>query len=135
MEIHSIEISCEPEVQLGFVATLQSGITLVCLGDIPCPEYLFLRHMDIDWLLCEAFCLDRDKEKFHPNEIGHGTVLDAARTALRLNVKNLVLYHTEDTILYKRKKEYAEEASRVFPGNIYVPDDLEKITLIENDIK
>ncbi len=130
MEIRPFEVSCNPVVQFGFKAFLQSGKTVACLGDVPCPEHLFSRLMGMDWLLCEAFCLDRDKEIFKPYAIGHETVLDAARTARRLNVKNLVLYHTEDAMLHKRKKEYTEEAGKEFQGNVYVPDDLEKITLI-----
>ena len=49
--------------------------------------------------------------------------------AEELNVKNLLLYHTEDENIKERKHKYSREASRLFKGNIFVPDDLEIITL------
>ena len=56
-------------------------------------------------------------------------VLDAARLAERLHVKNLVLYHTEDSTLETRKKRYTAEADTAFSGHVFVPDDLERIVL------
>ena len=44
-------------------------------------------------------------------------------------MKNLVLYHTEDTRLAERKALYTKEAAEYFSGNVYVPDDLEEIDL------
>lgn len=115
--------------QLGFKAMLPSGKKLLCLGDAPCRDHLRKYADHIDWLLCESFCLDCDKEIFHPYDIGHGTVTDSAKFAEKCAVENLILYHTEDSRLPERKRLYAEEARRVFSGNIYVPDDLETIQL------
>ena len=70
-----------------------------------------------------------DKERFKPYEKHHSTALDAGRLAEELNVKNLLLYHTEDKNIKERKHKYSQEASRLFKGNIFVPDDLEIITL------
>ena len=70
-----------------------------------------------------------DKEIFHPYEKHHSTALDAGRLAQQLHVKNLVLYHTEDTCLSERKESYTKEAARCFDGNIFVPLDLERIRL------
>lgn len=81
----------------------------------------------VDWLLCEAFCLYRDREIFSPYEKHHSTALDAGRLAESLRVKNLVLYHTEDKNLETRKSTYTAEAASEFSGMIYVPDDLERI--------
>lgn len=47
----------------------------------------------------------------------------------KLGVKNLLLYHTEDRNLSKRKKLYMEEGSQYYHGNLYIPDDLECISL------
>ena len=44
-----------------------------------------------------------------------------------LNVKNLILYHTEDKNIKKRKELYSEEGKAYFTGNLFVPDDLEEI--------
>ena len=82
-----------------------------------------------DWLLSEAFCLYEDRERFQPYEKNHSTVLDAARLAEELNVKNLILYHTEDKTLESRHERYTAEAESVFHGRVFVPDDLEWIEL------
>ena len=47
----------------------------------------------------------------------------------RLNIKNLVVWHTKDNNIEKRKELYTKEAKEYFTGNIYVPDDLEIINL------
>ena len=86
-----------------------------------------------DWLLCEAFCLYEDRERFKPYEKHHSTALDAGRLAAQLGVKNLLLYHTEDKTLATRKERYAAEAASQFSGKVYVPDDLEEILLQGND--
>lgn len=79
--------------------------------------------------MSEAFCLYEDRERFQPYEKHHSTVLDAARLAEQLGVKNLILYHTEDRTLETRKERYSAEAKLEFTGQVIVPDDLEKIIL------
>jgi ribonuclease Z len=56
-------------------------------------------------------------------------VLDAARLAEELAVKNLILYHTEDRTLDTRKKRYTAEAESAYSGHVWVPDDLEIIAI------
>lgn len=51
----------------------------------------------------EAFCLSSQADIFNPYEKHHSTVKDAAELAQRLNVKNLILYHTEDENILNRK--------------------------------
>lgn len=115
--------------QFAFNVTLNSGKTIVCLGDEPyndlCREFVQYK----DYMLCEAFCLYSQKEIFKPYEKYHSTALDAAKLAKNLNIKNLILYHTEDKTLATRKQTYTDEAANVFNGNIYVPDDLEVINI------
>ena len=82
--------------------------------------------------MCEAFCLYDDRDIFKPYEKNHSTALDTGIIAERLHVRNLVLYHTEDTCLQERKKRYGDEAKRSFSGTVHVPDDLEKICLARN---
>lgn len=48
-----------------------------------------------------------------------------------LDVKNLILYHTEELHGDNRKQLYLEEAQSVFNGNVIVPNDLEEIQLIK----
>ena len=99
------------------------------LGDEPysplCRKYV----EGTDWLLCEAFCLYEGRERFEPYEKNHSTVLDAARLAEELKVKNLILYHTEDKTLESRRERYTVEAASVFHGRVFVPEDLERIEL------
>ena len=76
-----------------------------------------------------AFCLYEDRNRFQPYEKHHSTVLDAARLAEKLRVGNLILYHTEDRTLDTRKQRYKVEAEAAFNGHIFVPDDLERISL------
>ena len=77
------------------------------------------------WLLCEAFCLDNQKDIVKPYEKHHSTVKAASLLANLLEVEKLLLYHSEEMNLEKRKQLYTNEAKLYFNGNIYVPDDLE----------
>lgn len=70
-----------------------------------------------------------DKEIFKPYEKHHSTALDAGRLAKELNVKTLLLYHTEDSNLAERKERYTKEAMQMFDGAVLVPDDLERISI------
>ncbi len=98
-DIHSTK-----EYQFGFTALLPDGQRLCCLGDEPfsplCRQYV----EGADWLMSEAFCLYEDRDRFLPYEKHHSTVLDAARLAEELNVKNLILYHTEYRTLDTRRQ-------------------------------
>lgn len=129
MDITFFDIYSKKEKQYGFQAILPDKKKLTCLGDEPChvrnEEYV----RGCDWLLCEAFCLAKESEKYHPQEKHHSTALDAGKIAQELKVKNLLLYHTQDSDLDNREAYYSEEAKLYFKGNIFVPRDLEKIIL------
>lgn len=71
----------------------------------------------------------RDRDIFKPYEKHHSSALEAGVLAEKLNVRNLLLYHTEDRNLATLKKDYAEEAQRNFKGKVIVPDDLEVISI------
>lgn len=124
--LQCFDIASTKEKQYGFRALLPDGQTLVCLGDEPYNERNRTYAEGADWLLCEAFCLYKDRERFKPYEKHHSTALDAGRLAQQLGVKNLLLYHTEDKTLDTRKKSYTEETSLEFTGTVHVPDDLER---------
>lgn len=123
------DILSTKEKQYGFKAVLPDGNTLVCLGDEPFNESNRKYVENAQWMMCEAFCLYKDRDTFKPYEKHHSTALDAGRLAAQLNIKNLILYHTEDKTIKTRKENYTEEAAKEFKGNIYVPDDLETIIL------
>lgn len=117
------------EPQFGFRTVLPSGKVLVCLGDEPFNEGNTEYVQGVDYLMCEAFCLYKDRDIFKPYQKHHSTAADAAKLASGLQVKNLILYHTEDKTIQTRKTEYTKEAAEFFTGPIFVPDDLEVISL------
>lgn len=129
IKLECFDIHSSKEKQFGFKATLPSGTTIACLGDEPFNELNRATVQGSDWLMHEAFCLYSDREKFKPYEKHHSTALDAGRNAKSLNVKNLIIYHTEDKAMSTRKASYMAEAAKAFDGRIFVPDDLETIVI------
>lgn len=129
LRLQCFDIHSTKERQFGFTALLPDGQLLCCLGDEPFSPLCRQYAEGADWLMSEAFCLYEDREFFKPYEKNHSTVLDAARLAEELGVKNLILYHTEDRTLDTRRERYTKEAEKAFRGHIFVPDDLERITL------
>ncbi len=129
IKFQCFDIHSSKELQFGFTTVLPDGQRLCCLGDEPFNEECRSYAEGADWLMSEAFCLYEDRERFQPYEKYHSSVLDSARLAENLHVKNLILYHTEDQTLDTRRERYTAEATSVFKGNVIVPDDLEKIIL------
>jgi ribonuclease Z len=123
------DIGSEKAKQFGFRALLPDGQTLTFLGDEPFHEQNYRQAKESDWLMSEAFCLYEERERFKPYEKFHSTALDAGRDAARLKAGHLILFHTEDSDLDHRKERYIREAAEKFQGPVYVPDDLERITL------
>lgn len=115
--------------QYGFSMEMGNGEKLTCCGDEPLSDDARAYAQGSKWLLHEAFCLSSQAELFEPYQMHHSTVKDACRQAELLCVKNLLLYHTEDLNLEKRKALYREEGSRWFHGGLFIPDDLETIEL------
>lgn len=115
--------------QFGFSLRLRSGATLTCLGDEPYNPVCRSHVENADWLLCEAFCLYSDRDRFHPYEKHHSTVKDACELADQLHIKNLILWHTEDKNLSHRKELYGREGREYYRGRLFIPDDLEVIDL------
>ena len=136
MKLECFDIQSTKEKQFGFRAELPSSsdesgkpLVLACLGDEPYNEQNRRYIVGADWMMCEAFCLYADRDTFKPYEKCHSTALDAGKLAEELGVKNLILYHTEETTLASRKENYTREAAKNFKGRIFVPDDLEVIEL------
>lgn len=125
----AFDIGSTKAKQFGYCLTLPDGQRFVCLGDEPYNEKNETVTRSADWLLCEAFCLYADAERFKPYEKHHSTALDAGRLAAELGVKHLLLYHTEDATLASRCSTYAAEASTFFKGSIHVPNDGEILLL------
>ena len=123
-----------PKKQTDFIGDrlhmdMGNGEKLTCCGDEPYNECEKKYAENSKWLLHEAFCLYDQADEFHPYEKHHSTAKDASELAELLGVKNLILYHTEDKNIACRKQLYTEEGRKYFRGNLYVPEDLEKIEL------
>ena len=129
MRVTFFDIGSATFKQYGFQALLPDGQRLVCLGDEPYSMLSEPYARGCDWLMCEAFCLYKDRQVFNPYEKNHSTALDAGMLAQELGVKHLLLYHTEDTHLDTRAAAFTAEAAQYFKGRILVPADLETIEL------
>lgn len=116
-------------LQYGVTIALQNGKTFTYLGDEPYREQCAAYAQGVDYLMHEAMCLESQEAQYHPHKSQHSTVKDAAQCAAALQVKNLILHHTEDTRLEQRKQAYTAEAQQYFSGGVYVPDDLDVIRL------
>jgi len=116
--------------QYGFHMVWPDGTRLVFPGDEPLSESGEQFCDRADWLLSEAFCLYRDREIFRPERYHHMTVRESSLMAEKHQVKNLLLWHTEDEATYGNRKElYTKEAAGYYSGKIWVPDDGEIIDL------
>lgn len=128
-DIEFFDIQSTKARQFGFSFEMQGGKRFTFLGDEPYREVerKYVEHAE--WVLHEAFCRYEDREIFQPYEKHHATVKDACQIAEELNVKNLLLYHTEDKNLDTRKEWYTAEGELYYKGNLWIPDDLEMIPL------
>lgn len=115
--------------QFAFTMDIGDGKILTCCGDEPYYEHEKKYCEKADWLLHEAFCLNSQVDLYNPYKISHCTVKDACQNAEQLQVKNLIIYHTEDDNFLNRKELYTDEGKEYFHGNLYVPDDLEVFEL------
>lgn len=128
-DITFFDIQSTKAKQFGFCMELEEGKKLTCCGDEPYTACEEKYAVNSEWLLHEAFCLYSERDIFNPYEKHHSTVKDACELAEKLNVKNLLLYHTEDKNLEKRTALYIEEGSAYYHGNLFVPCDLESLKL------
>ncbi len=129
-QLECFDLGSSKALQFGFETLLADGSRLCCLGDEPLQPQNRPRVMGAQWLLCEAFCLAEEAARFKPYEKHHSTAADAAIMGTELGIKNLLLYHTEDSNLDARKQRYTAEAARHFSGVIHVPTDLERLPLL-----
>lgn len=114
--------------QFAFTAQLSGG-KLAFMGDEPVNENCEKYAENAQWLFSEAFCLYADAEHYQPYKKHHSTAKDAAELAQRLGAKRLLLWHTEEDHLAQRRQLYTAEAEKAFQGEIFVPDDLDVISL------
>lgn len=123
------DINAKGTKQFGFECII-NGKRLVFLGDETLNPNLYDRVENSDYVMHEAFCLDSEENIFHAYEKNHSTVKSACEVMSKLDVKNLILYHTEESHGTKRKTLYTKEGQENFNGNVIVPDELEIIDII-----
>lgn len=123
-DIHSTKAK-----QFGFTMDMGNGEKFTCCGDETYNDSEEEYVKGSKWLLHEAFCLYSQADIFKPYEKHHSTAKDACEIAEKMQVKNLLLYHTEDKNLPMRKELYTKEGRDFFSGNIFVPEDMETILL------
>lgn len=128
-EVEFFDIGSTKQLQFGFTTLLNNEKKLTFLGDEPYRDELFNYAKDANYLLHEAFCLYSQRDIFKPYEKHHVTVKEACENADNLKVETLIMYHTEDKNIAKRKELYVNEGKEYFKGNIIVPDDLEIINI------
>lgn len=128
-DVRFFDIQSTKAKQFGFTLFLKNERKFTFLGDEPYCDHEEPYARNADWLLHEAFCLYREREIYRPYEKHHATVKEACEDGEKLEVKNLILYHTEDRNLADRRKLYTEEGRQYYHGNLIVPEDLERISL------
>lgn len=114
--------------QYGFECILNDK-KFAFLGDETLNPNLYDKFRDYDYVMHEAFCLDSEEHIFHAYEKNHSTTKSVSEVMNKLNVKNLILYHTEESHKGERKELYTNEAQEYFNGRVIVPDDLEIIEI------
>ena len=103
---------------------------LVFLGDVNPVKKIKNRILNADYVMHDVFCLDSEENIFHAYDKHHSTVKTACVNMQELSVKNLIMYHTEETHGNSRKFLYTNEGKKYYTGNIIVPDDLEIIDIV-----
>ncbi len=126
--IKFFDVHSKGNMLYGFETTLNNGKKLIFLGDETCNPILYDRIKNSEYVMHEAFCLDSEETIFKAYEKNHSTVKSVCKEMNHLNIKNLILYHTEDS--HTNKKElYTNEANEFFENNVIVPVDMEEIIL------
>jgi len=123
-DLHSTKMT-----QFGFVMKKENGEKLAFCGDEPLHETNLSLVEDCEWMMHEAFCLYAERDIFKPYEKSHSTVKEACELAEKLDIKNAILYHTEDTHIKDRKALYLAEGKEYYSGNLWIPDDGEEIEI------
>lgn len=128
IEYTFFDILAKGAKQFGFTCTLNNKKLAFC-GDETLNPNLQDRFVNYDYVMHEAFCLEAEENIFHAYEKHHSTTKSVSETMNKLNIKNLILYHTEDSHGDDRKRLYTIEAQKYFKGTVIVPNDLEIIEI------
>ena len=128
LEFTAIDTKAKKNSLLGFDVKLNNK-RLCFLGDEECNPEIYPKIENADYVMHEAFCLDSEEKIFKPYQHKHSTVKSVCEKMNKLNIKNLILYHTEETHMDNRKELYINEGKQYFSNNIIVPDEMEEIEI------
>lgn len=128
IEYTFFDVQAKGTKQFGFECCLNNK-KLAFLGDETLNSNLYDRIKGFDYIMHAAFCLDSEENIFHAYEKHHSTTKSTSEVMNKLGVKNLILYHTEESHKENRKELYTKEAQEYFNGNVIVPNDLEIIEI------
>lgn len=129
VEYTFFDIEAKGTKQYGFKCLLNNK-RVAFLGDETLNPNLYETIREYDYVMHEAFCLDSEENIFHAYEKNHSTTKSVSEVMNNLNIKNLILYHTEESHKEQRKELYTKEAQEFFNGRVIVPNDLETIEII-----
>ena len=131
-KINFFDINAKKVKQTGFYFYINDKKEkFTFIGDEVCSENTEKYVKDSEWLFADAYMAGKEAEEYDPiKRHSHSTVKFVSSLCERLNVKNVILSHTIDTDLEHRKEKFTEDAKKYFNGNVYVPDDLEKIEIL-----
>ena len=129
IEYTFFDIPAKGTKQFGFECIINNK-RLIFLGDETLNPELYNRVKGANYVMHEAFCLDSEENIFHAYEKNHSTAKSASEVMNKLDVKNLILYHTEESHGKERKMLYTNEGQEYFEGNVIVPNELEIIEII-----
>ena len=122
------DVHAKGNLLYGFETVLNNGAKLVFLGDETCNPILYDKLQKADYVMHEALCLESEENIPRVVKEHHATVKAVCKTMEAFGIKNLIIYHTEDS--HEDKKElYTKEAKEYFSGNVIVPNDLDVIEL------
>ena len=122
------DIKAKSTKQFGFECILNNK-KLLFLGDEPLNPVLYDKFKNFDYVMHEVFCLESEEKIYHAFLKNHSTTRNVCDVMNKLGVKNLILYHTEESHKKRRKELYTKEAEEYFNGNVVVPDDMEDIII------
>lgn len=123
------DIKAKGTKQYGFECVL-NGKKFAFLGDETLNPVFYKRIINYDYVTHEAFCLESEERIFHAYEKNHSTTKSVSEVMNNLNIKNLILYHTEESHGSERQKVYMQEAMQYFKGNVFVPNELDIIEIV-----
>ena len=129
-KISFFDLHATKTLQHGFIFEYEKNKNFGFIGDEVLSPTNKKKIRNCEYLYADAYMCGIDAEIYNPiKKHHHSTVKYISQIAEQEKVKNLILSHTIDNNLLKRKKEFTKDAKLYYNGNIIVPDDLETIML------